>query len=184
MKETIFDYKDIVNRENITYHFQPSQYQDAIRLAIMKRCKEKLPNRNGHLQQHHVGGLPSPPVEERKVASIFPEEENEVYIKQEPIFSPPPASPTPSLSIQEIKEKIEALEQEKHRLFQMIKQLMLQEEQEKKRRIEESAKNEKKRTKKKSRWAPVSQESPFYNNAFYSRPRYNYVSQDIFVALN
>ncbi|KAI8389467.1 hypothetical protein BD560DRAFT_443122 [Blakeslea trispora] len=200
MKETIFDYNENTDRKNITYHFQPNQFESAIKQAIIKRCKQKRPSIPARqLHEHHIGGLPSPPVEEKKISCISSQEEQEACIKQEPMFSPPPASPAaPSLSAQEIRDKIEALKQEKHRLFQLIKQLMLREEQEKrKQRIEQAQakiraeaaiaqqeiQNKKRLTKKKSRWAPVStippspllssppqlsHDSPFHSN-YYAR---------------
>ncbi|KAI8353651.1 hypothetical protein EDC96DRAFT_447196 [Choanephora cucurbitarum] len=148
MKETIFDYNQTEHRENITYHFQPSRLEGAIKQAIIQRCRQKRPSIPlEQLHQHHIGGLPSPPVEERKACLS-----EDICIKEEPVYSAPP-----TLSAQEIREKIEALKQEKHRLFQLIK-VMLHEEQEKQKqqKLTVEQQNKKRSTKKKSRWAPVS----------------------------
>lgn len=157
MKDNTIEQKEVSKRENITYNFQPIQHLDAIKSAIMKRYKEKAPH--VELQQQHVGGLPSPPVEEKKV----------VLIKKEPL---------PSST--EIKAKIQSLQEEKHKLFQLIKQMMLQEESER-RKLQKPVQTNAPaapsvpptNNKKKSRWAPCSADAlPYYNNAsyFYSRP--------------
>jgi hypothetical protein len=158
MKDTIFEPKETSTRENITYHFQPNQHLDAIKSAIVKRYKEKVPHvEESQLQQHHVGGLPSPPVEEKKVMPT-------PIIKKEPL-----------ISSSELKEKIQSLKEEKHRLFQLIKQMMVEEES-KRRELQKTkaAQVTKPLTtnKKKSRWAPCSTDTlPYYNNASYFYPR-------------
>ncbi|KAI8638415.1 hypothetical protein BD408DRAFT_423029 [Parasitella parasitica] len=186
MKDTIFEMKQATTRENITYHFQPNDQLNAIKDAIVKKfnSKRKLSTSLSSIEespinlQHHIGGLPSPPVEEKKVISKLP--------------SPTPTQP--SLTSQEIREKIQHLKDEKHRLFQLIKQMMMEEENKKRQaKTQELEKKQRtlpqststtlapqQQTKKRSRWgAPAVDTSPFYssNSYFYSRPpslsRYN-----------
>ncbi|KAG1444671.1 hypothetical protein G6F56_010199 [Rhizopus delemar] len=161
MKDTIFDYKEEAKKENVVYHFQPTQRLDAIKTVIMDRCKQKqsleLPP-----PLEHIGGLPSPPVEEKK-----------------PVLEE-------DLSCQDIQAKIDLLKQEKHRLFQRIKQMMLEEQTKKEKlalekKVQEHqqqlvqqeqekvlAQEQEKSIQEKKRWDSV--EKPAY---FYSRPRYN-----------
>ncbi|CEP15275.1 hypothetical protein [Parasitella parasitica] len=187
MKDTIFEIKQATARENITYHFQPNDQLDAIKDAIVKKCsiKQKLSTSSSSIadspihMQHHIGGLPSPPVEEKKVISILPSS----------------APKQPSLSSQEIREKIQYLKDEKHRLFQLIKQMMVQEESKRRQAKAQELENKQRtlpqsmpttpvtptapaqqqQSKKRSRWgAPaIDTTSPFYNSSnsyFYSRP--------------
>jgi hypothetical protein len=159
MKDTIFESKETSRRENITYHFQPNQHLDAIKSAIVKRYKQRVPHVESPLQQHHVGGLPSPPVEEKKVMPVQVISEAPLIKEQLP--------PTSS----EIKEKIQSLKEEKHMLFQLIKQMMVQEES-KRRESQKPVQATPPSTKKKSRWAPCSTDTlPYYNNASYFYPR-------------
>ncbi|KAG2232063.1 hypothetical protein INT48_009411 [Thamnidium elegans] len=125
MKDTIIELKP-ESRENTVLHFPPNQHLDAIKAAIIKQCIQKKKKREAPNHNDHIGGLPSPPVEDKKVT---PEPE-EVTMEILPTSN-------------EIREKIKRLTDEKHRLFQMLKQLM---------------------------WAPISScDHPSY---FYPRPRY------------
>lgn len=133
MKDTIFEIKQSTTRENITFHFQPNDQFDAIKEAIVRKfnSKRKLSTASSiegsspiHVQ-HHIGGLPSPPVEEKKVIAILPSPKPSKQQEQ--------SSSSPSLSSQEIREKIQHLKDEKHRLFQLIKQMMMEEESKKRR---------------------------------------------------
>jgi hypothetical protein len=209
MKDTIFEIKQSATRENITFHFQPNDQFDAIKEAIVRKFnnKRKLSTASSiegsspiHLQ-HHIGGLPSPPVEEKKVIAILP--------SPKPSEQPEQSSSPPSLSSQEIREKIQHLKDEKHRLFQLIKQMMVEEESKKRQaKAEERSLLQRQappppplppqsapatppaqqQPKKKSRWgAPTAASvdtSPFYSSNsnqssyFYPRPtppssRYN-----------
>ncbi|CAO0800435.1 unnamed protein product [Mucor circinelloides] len=128
MKDTIFEIKQSATRENITFHFQTNDQFDAIKDAIVRKFnnKRRLSTSSSvegsspiHLQ-HHIGGLPSPPVEEKKVIAILP--------SLKPSKQQEPSSSPPLLSSQEIREKIQYLKDEKHRLFQLIKQMMMEEE--------------------------------------------------------
>ncbi|KAG1127789.1 hypothetical protein G6F37_013608 [Rhizopus arrhizus] len=118
----------------------------------MDRCKQrqslKLPSPP---PVEHIGGLPSPPVEEKKPVL----EEEEVN----------------RMSCCDIQAKIELLKEEKHRLFQLIKQMMLEEQLKKKQEqqllIQEQ---EEKEQEEKKRWEPSLSEK---QNYFYSRQRYN-----------
>ncbi|KAL7312472.1 hypothetical protein PS15m_008227 [Mucor circinelloides] len=203
MKDTIFEIKQSATRENITFHFQTNDQFDAIKDAIVRKFnnKRRLSTSSSvegsspiHLQ-HHIGGLPSPPVEEKKVTAILPSLKPSK--QQEP-------SSSPLLSSQEIREKIQYLKDEKHRLFQLIKQMMMEEESRKRKaKAEEQSLQQRQvpplpqsapatppaqqQPKKKSRWgapAASASASPFYssnNNQssyFCSRPtpstsRYN-----------
>ncbi|GAN06848.1 hypothetical protein MAM1_0138d06338 [Mucor ambiguus] len=207
MKDTIFEIKQLTTKENITFHFQPNDQFDAIKEAIVRKFNNKrklstAPSIEGsspvHLQ-HHIGGLPSPPVEEKKVTAILPSPKPSEQQKQSP--SPP------SLSSQELREKIQHLKDEKHRLFQLIKQMMMEEDSKKRQaKAEERSLQQRQappplppqsapaippaqqQPKKKSRWgAPTAASvdtSPFYSSNsnqssyFYPRPtasssRYN-----------
>lgn len=205
MKDTIFEIKQSATRENITFHFQTNDQFDAIKDAIVRKFnnKRRLSTSSSvegsspiHLQ-HHIGGLPSPPVEEKKVIAILPSLKPS---KQQESSSSPPL-----LSSQEIREKIQYLKDEKHRLFQLIKQMMMEEESRKRKaKAEEQSLQQRQapplppqsapatppaqqQPKKKSRWgapAASASASPFYssnNNQssyFCSRPtpstsRYN-----------
>ncbi|KAI9253738.1 hypothetical protein EDC94DRAFT_619619 [Helicostylum pulchrum] len=182
MKDTIIELKS-ESRENTVLHFPPNQHLDAIKAAIIKQCIQKKKKREAPNHNDHIGGLPSPPVEDKKVT---PEPE-EVAMEILPTSN-------------EIREKIKRLTDEKHRLFQMLKQLMLQEEQNKKRQqlqlqqqkqlqqqqqmqqqqmqqqqqqnnIQQQNNNiQQHHQKKKSRWAPIS--SCDHLSYFYPRPRY------------
>ncbi|RCH80259.1 hypothetical protein CU097_002133 [Rhizopus azygosporus] len=154
MKDTIFDYKEDLKKENVVYHFQPIQRLDAIKSVIIDRCKQKQLPKQTSPPIEHIGGLPSPPVEEKK--PFVEEEEEEEEETEEKDFK---------MTCDEIKAKIQSLKDEKHRLFQLIKQMMLQEQIKKKQEQEKIQEQEEKTT----RWGPPSERS----NYFYSRPRYN-----------
>ncbi|KAI8885886.1 hypothetical protein K501DRAFT_65967 [Backusella circina FSU 941] len=129
-------------REIITYQFQPNHRFDAIKHAIIKRCKQNLPKQTLTVKnlpekslttKLPVGGLPSPPIDEK-----------------------------PRLSSTVVKERIKALQDEKHKLFQMLKQLVVDQENLKKQQkqrqeqLEQLEQLEQRRTKrrKKTRWSP------------------------------
>ncbi|KAK4509395.1 uncharacterized protein ATC70_007746 [Mucor velutinosus] len=206
MKDTIFEIKQSTARENITFHFQPNDQFDAVKEAIVRKFnnKRKLSTASPmegsspiHLQQH-IGGLPSPPVEEKKVIAISTSPKR---LKEQ-------SSSPPSLTSQEIREKIQYLKEEKHSLFQLIKQMMMEEENKKRQAKAEERISQQRQApppplppqsapapppaqqqpKKKSRWgAPTAASvdtSPFYSSNsnqssyFYPRPtppssRYN-----------
>lgn len=130
MEPTVLEPKPDSARENTVLHFKPTQHLGAIKAAIVQQCLEKKRRQQQAMHDAHVGGLPSPPVEEEKK-----------------VATPEPCL-VPMATSSEIREKIQRLTDEKHRLFQMLKQLMVQEEQKKK--------------KKKSRWAPVSSSDQAY----------------------
>ncbi|KAI9256698.1 hypothetical protein BY458DRAFT_519299 [Sporodiniella umbellata] len=152
MKDTIFDYKEEVKRENVVYHFQPTQRLEAIRTVIMDRCQQKRVSCPCAPSSpiEHIGGLPSPPVEEKKPV-LEEEEEEEVAL---------------ALSCQEIQAKIELLKEEKHQLFQRIKQMM-QQEQTRKELVQAKSMEDEKR-----RWDNPSGVDPPKPTYVYPRPRY------------
>ncbi|CAO3700760.1 unnamed protein product [Rhizopus microsporus] len=97
MKDTIFDYKEDIKKENVVYHFQPTQRLDAIKSVIIYRCKQKQLPKQTSPPIEHIGGLPSPPVEEKKP---FIEEEEEETEEREKEFK---------MTCDEIKAKIQSL---------------------------------------------------------------------------
>ncbi|KAI8997823.1 hypothetical protein BDB01DRAFT_846430 [Pilobolus umbonatus] len=167
-------------KENITYEFQSIEHLDSIKAVIVDRCKKRMSIRKKEdRMEQHFSGLPSPPIEDKK------DDTELIEVKKED-----------TLTCDEIQAKIDELKEEKHRLFQVIKQLMLEEEKKKRERLsqqEEERKQLKERqvvppavpviaedrkssyeynnrqnvnNKRKTRWAPM--DHPMAPSPFYS----------------
>ena len=180
MKETIFEIEQEETAKNITFKFQVNPHYDAIKVAIMKRHKlsarsttvltPSKPPPPFQKVHNHVGGLPSPPVEDRKVVE-------EVVAVEETIVDDSPSS-------SDIKQTIQDLVDEKHKLFQHLKQLMLDDQLKKKHdqlmlQKQKQAEREKQQeklvvTKRKSRWAPSPQQPLSQYNTNQPPPYYHH----------
>jgi TolA-binding protein len=143
-------------RDIITFQFQPNHHFDTIKQEIVKRCKKNAPKLT----------LTTKKLPEKNLAEkSLPEKALSINLPLGYLPSPP-IDEKPRLSSAEISERIKTLQDEKHKLFQMLKHLVDQEKlkkQQKQRQQELLEQEEQRSTKrrKKTRWSPL--EHPVYS---------------------
>ncbi|KAI8074765.1 hypothetical protein BC940DRAFT_289027 [Gongronella butleri] len=154
MFERIFDVNEpLASKGVIQYDLAPSQQLGAIRSLVSLAKRNQLAAINEQQKDKKkkltfddlVSGLPSPPVES-------PLSDFASLPVHPPLDDTPPMTPNattsscssssssttsssvdePTMSVQDIHEKLQSLRDEKHRLFQLMKQLVVQEDQQKK----------------------------------------------------
>lgn len=125
----------MTNNSATRYEFQPPTNMNAIRSTIMQRIIKRNPTVKHDF--HLDNGLPSPPIE----SCTFEDEQNEQKTSEvvhpallemsSPTATLPDSPPSPVIttdieSSEAIREKIRLLKQEKHKLFQTMKDLLSQ----------------------------------------------------------
>ncbi|KAF7726203.1 hypothetical protein EC973_009001 [Apophysomyces ossiformis] len=103
--------------EIITYQFDPPKHINTIRKAILHKTRQRLKTAPSKTWVSD-SGLPSPPVE-----SPFMSMHEDCLPS-----SPPPSSLDIEFTQADVCRKLEALKEEKHQLFQLIKRLVQQQE--------------------------------------------------------
>ncbi|KAG0173343.1 hypothetical protein DFQ30_008216 [Apophysomyces sp. BC1015] len=126
MIEKIFDSSDDHPQERgvITYQFDSPKHLSIIRKAIVRKTRQRLKTVPSK-QWVCDSGLPSPPVD-----SPF----TMIHEERLPSSPPPPSSHEAEFTQADVCRKLEALKEEKHRLFQLIKRLVQQKEEEERQR--------------------------------------------------
>ncbi|ORE19047.1 hypothetical protein BCV71DRAFT_226594, partial [Rhizopus microsporus] len=117
--------------EQNSFEFQPPTNIRAIRTSIAQRIKQ----RNEKKQQICLdNGLPSPPIEAYESDKLSTDQVMNALIdlsSKEPMSSPPlsPCTKEPSLDTEAIRQRIKQLQEEKHKLFQTMKDLLSKQQQ-------------------------------------------------------